>query len=77
MRKNDKKQIINWLMQLKGVGFKHAQKTADKLITLAYKTYPVVSCDSVEVEQVQYYAHRLLSLSEYREKIIERMVQLA
>lgn len=77
VRKNDKKQIINWLMQLKGVGFKHAQKTADKLITLAYKAYPVVSCDSVEVEQVQYYAHRLLSLSEHREKIIERMVQLA
>ncbi len=51
VRKDGKKQIINWLMQLKGIGFNHAQKTADKLIDLADKAYPVVSSDSVEVEQ--------------------------
>ena len=77
VRKDGKKQIINWLMQLKGIGFKHAQKTADKLIDLANKAYPVVSCDSVEVEQAQYYAQRLLSLSKQREQIIERMIKLA
>ena len=77
VRKDNQKQIIDWLMQLKGIGFKHAQKTADKLIELAHKAYPVVSSDSVEVEQVQYYAHRLLGLSEQRKQIIERMVKLA
>ncbi|RVU77521.1 IS110 family transposase, partial [Lactobacillus xujianguonis] len=77
VEKDDKKQIVNWLMQLKGIGFKHAQKTADKLIELAHKAYPVVSSDSVEAEQAQYYAHRLLSLSKHREKIIEQMVKMA
>lgn len=77
VRKNDKKQIINWLMRLKGVGFKHAQKTTDKLIELANKAYPVVSCNSVEAEQVQYYAQSLLNLSDQREQLIERMVKLA
>ena len=77
VRKDNQKQIIDWLMQLKGIGFKHAQKTADKLIELAHKAYPVVSSDSVEVEQVQYYAHRLLGLSEQRKQIIERTVKLA
>lgn len=77
VRKDNQKQIIDRLMQLKGIGFKHAQKTADKLIELAHKAYPVVSSDSVEVEQVQYYAHRLLGLSEQRKQIIERMVKLA
>ena len=77
VRKNDKTQIINWLMQLKGIGFKHAQKTTDKLIELANKAYPVVSCNSVEAEQVQYYAQSLLNLSDQREQLIERMVKLA
>ena len=62
---------------VKSIAFKHAQKTADKLIDLANKAYPVVSCDSVEVEQAQYYAQRLLSLSKQREQIIERMIKLA
>lgn len=64
-------------MSLKGIAFKHALRTADKLIELAYQAYPVVSCSSIEVEQVQYYAHRLLNLSDQRENLIARMVKLA
>ena len=77
VRREDKKQLINWLMSLKGIAFKHALRTADKLIELAYQAYPVVSCSSIEVEQVQYYAHRLLNLSDQRENLIARMVKLA
>ena len=73
VRREDKKQLINWLMSLKGIAFKHALRTADKLIELAYQAYPVVSCSSIEVEQVQYYAHRLLNLSEQRKQLIARM----
>ncbi|MBL1060531.1 IS110 family transposase, partial [Lactobacillus sp. A27] len=77
VRKADKKQIITWLTNLKGIAFRHAQRTADKLIKLAHQAYPVVSCSSIEVEQVQYYAHRLLNLSDQRENLIARMVKLA
>ena len=77
VRRENKKQLINWLMSLKGIAFKHALRTADKLIELAYQAYPVVSCSSIEVEQVQYYAHRLLNLSDQRENLIARMVKLA
>ena len=77
VRREDKKQLINWLMSLKGIAFKHALRTADKLIELAYQAYPVVSCSSIEVEQVQYYAHRSLNLSDQRENLIARMVKLA
>ncbi|MBM6973931.1 IS110 family transposase [Lactobacillus gallinarum] len=77
VRKADKKQIITWLTNLKGIAFRHAQRTADKLIKLAHQAYPVVSCSSIEVEQVQYYAHRLLNLSEQRKQLIARMVKLA
>lgn len=65
--------IIKWLIQLKGI----AQKTANKLKYLANKTYPVVSENSVEVEQVQYYAQRLINLNEQRKTLISRMVKLA
>ncbi len=77
VRKADKKQLITWLTNLKGIAFRHAQRTADKLIKLAHQAYPVVSCSSIEVEQVQYYAHRLLNLSEQRKQLIARMVKLA
>ena len=77
IRKENKRQIINWLMNLKGIAFKHAQKTADNLIELAHKAYPVVSETSIEVQQVQYYAQRLLNLSKQREQLITRMVKLA
>lgn len=77
VRKADKKQIITWLTNLKGIAFRHAQRTADKLIKLAHQAYPVVSCSSIEVEQVQYYAYRLLNLSEQRKQLIARMVKLA
>ncbi len=74
VRREDKKQLINWLMSLKGIAFKHALRTADKLIELAYQAYPVVSCSSIEVEQVQYYAHRSLNLSDQRENLIARSI---
>nr|WP_265489580.1 IS110 family transposase [Lactobacillus sp. PV034] len=77
VRQENKNQIINWLMNLKGIAFKHAQKTADKLIELAYQAYPVVSETSIEVQQVQYYTQRLLNLSKQREQLITRMVKLA
>lgn len=51
VRKDDKKQIINWLMKLKGIAFNHAQRTTDKLIELAHLAYPVVSCSDIEVQQ--------------------------
>ena len=77
VRREDKEQLINWLMSLKGIGFKHALRSADKLIELAYQAYPVVSCSSIEVEQMQYYAHRLLSLNDQRKNLIAKMVKLA
>ena len=64
-------------MNLKGIAFKHAQKTADKLIELAHQAYPVVSEISIEIQQVQYYAQRLLNLSKQREQLITKMVKLA
>lgn len=60
-------------MQLKGIPKKHAQKTSNKLKDLS----PVVSENSVEVEQVQYYAQRLINLNEQRKNLISRMVKLA
>ncbi|WP_117118502.1 IS110 family transposase, partial [Lactobacillus rodentium] len=77
VRKENKKQIINWLMNLKGISFKHAQKTADNLIELAHQAYPVVPETSIEIQQVQYYAQRLLNLNKQREQLITRMVKLA
>lgn len=67
------KDIIKRLMQLKGI----AQKTANKLKDLANKTYSVVSENSVEAEQVQYYAQRLINLNRQRSNLISRMVKLA
>lgn len=61
-------------MQLKGIP---AQKTSNKLKDLSNKAYPVVSENSVEVEQVQYYAQRLINLNEQRKNLISRMVKLA
>lgn len=39
--------------------------------------YPVVSCSDIEVQQAQYYARRLLNLSNQRQRIITKMVKLA
>ena len=44
---------------------------------LANKTYSVVSENSVEAEQVQYYAQRLINLNRQRSNLISRMVKLA
>ena len=40
-------------------------------------TYPVVSENSVEAKQTQYYAKILIDLNEQRENLISRMVKLA
>ena len=64
-------------MQLKGIPKKHAQKTSNKLKDLSNKAYPVVSENSVEVEQVQYHAQRLINLNEQRKNLISRMVKRA
>ena len=77
VRQTKENDIIKWLIQLKGIAKKHAQKTATKLKDLANKTYSVVSESSVEVEQVQYYAHRLINLNEQRKNLVSRMVKLA
>lgn len=77
VRKNTSKAITDFLVKLKHYGLKRAQKTGDKLIKLANLTYPVVSEDSVETEQVRYYAQRLLALSQQRSDLITRMVKLA
>ena len=77
VRQTKKNDIIKWLIQLKGIAKKHAQKTATKLKDLANKTYSVVSESSVEVEQVQYYAQRLINLNEQRKNLVSRMVKLA
>src|SRR5699024_8769882 len=76
VRREDKKQLINWLMSLKGSAFKHALRTADKLIELSYQAYPLVSCSCIEVVQVEYNAQQLLNLRDQRENLIARMVQL-
>lgn len=77
VRESDSKQIARNLMHLKGVGFKRAQATADKLSKLARLAYPVVKADSVETEQVRYYASRLLELAEQRSNLTKRMIKLA
>ena len=77
VRQTKENDIIKWLIQLKGIAKKHAQKTATKLKDLANKTYSVVSESSVEVEQVQYYAQRLINLNEQRKNLVSRMVKLA
>lgn len=77
VRQTEEEDLINWLLDLKGFGTRHAQNTATKLKKLASKAYPVVASDSVEVQQAKYYATRLIKLSQKRESLIEEMVKLA
>ena len=50
-----------------------AYKYADRLINLAQKSYPAVSGDAIQVEEVRYYARQLIALTHKREEVIKRM----
>ncbi len=55
IRQANEKDILNELLELKGFAIKRAQTTIHNLKELANKAYPVVTCNSVKVEQVKYY----------------------
>lgn len=54
-----------------------AYKYADRLIDLAQKSYPAVSGDAIQVEEVRYYARQLIALTHKREEVIKRMESIA
>lgn len=55
IRQANEKDILNELLELKGFAIKRAQTTIHNLKELANKASPVVTCNSVKVEQVKYY----------------------
>ncbi|WP_085650553.1 transposase, partial [Limosilactobacillus reuteri] len=50
-----------------------AYKYADRLIDLAQKSYPAVSGDAIQVDEVCYYARQLIALTRKKEEVIKRM----
>lgn len=54
-----------------------AYKYADRLINLAQKSYPAVSGDAIQVDEVRYYARQLIALTRKREEVIKRMESIA
>lgn len=74
---DDKQSISGWLESLKGVSTKRARKTAERLVELAKKSYPATDEDSIETEQVCYYAQRLLELNKKKSQLLDKMIKLA
>ena len=74
---DDSQSIATWLEGLRGMASRRAQKTAKKLIELAEKSYPAVDEKSIEAQQVQYYAQRLLDLDKKRGQVLSKMIKLA
>lgn len=54
-----------------------AYKYADRLIDLAQKSYPTVSGDAIQVDEVRYYARQLIALTRKKEEVIKRMESIA
>ena len=54
-----------------------AYKYADRLIDLAQKSYPTVSGDAIQVDEVCYYARQLIALTRKKEEVIKRMESIA
>ncbi|MEY8442648.1 IS110 family transposase, partial [Lactobacillaceae bacterium 24-114] len=54
-----------------------AYKYADRLTYLAKKSYPAVSSDAIQVDEVRYYARQLIALTRKKEEIIKRMESIA
>lgn len=52
-------------------------KYTDQLLKLAHDSYPAVSCDAIQVDEVHYYAHQLIKLILRKEAVIKQMAQLA
>lgn len=54
-----------------------AYKYADRLIDLAQQSYPAVSGDAIQVDEVRYYARQLIDLTRKKEEVIKRMESIA
>ena len=52
-------------------------KYADKLLKLASDSYPAVTSDSVQVDEVRYYARRLINLAQHKAALIKQMESVA
>ena len=50
-----------------------AYKYADRLLTLAQDSYPAVSSDAVQVDEVRYYTRQLINLALRKEKLVKQM----
>ncbi|HEL1766833.1 TPA: IS110 family transposase [Streptococcus suis] len=61
----------------KRISDKRVAYLAEKLITLANKSYCAVKKTSPILEEVRYYAKELLRLSEQRQAVLDEMVELA
>ena len=54
-----------------------AYKYADRLIDLAQQSYPAVSGDAIQVDEVRYYTRQLIALTRKKEEVIKRMESIA
>lgn len=54
-----------------------AYKYADQLIDLAQQSYPAVSSDAIQVDEVRYYARQLIALIQKKEEVIKQMESIA
>lgn len=54
-----------------------AYKYADRLINLAQQSYPAVSSDAIQVDEVRYYTRQLIALARKKEEVIKRMESIA
>ncbi|MRG62556.1 IS110 family transposase [Limosilactobacillus reuteri] len=54
-----------------------AYKYADRLIDLAQQSYPAVSSDAIQVDEVRYYTRQLIALARKKEEVIKRIESIA
>lgn len=54
-----------------------AYKYADRLIDLAQQSYPAVSGDAIQVDEVRYYTRQLIALTRKKEEVIKQMESIA
>ncbi|WP_157059341.1 IS110 family transposase, partial [Pediococcus argentinicus] len=77
--KYDKSDLIQLLMSQtdKCISRKKSEKYARQLMTYAAQSYPSVSCNSIQTEEVRYYAEELKKLIIKKEQLVKQIIQLS
>lgn len=72
-------KLKNKLMALtdKHISKQKAYKYTDQLMAFVQEDYPAVSVDSIQVDEVQYYARQLINLTDKKEELVKKMKALA